>query len=207
MFVFLFNWFLVLVGLWTSWTKTKTLPNLRLPISSGGNKGGSRHRGRWQRMAAGAATADVESRAAAAVRVFNSQRHHSNSESDDTGIVLWARTRHARAWWPKIIHKRFRESPLAWQPYRASRIWGSRIWGHPGFKVWVSLIPFVNGYFVRMLGKGPFSFDISNSNCTRNLLRNILIISEGKAISQPCDISSMLWEKQSWGRSQKNWSR
>ena len=39
-------------------------------------------------MAAGAATADVESRAAAAVRVFNSQRHHSNSESDDTGIVL-----------------------------------------------------------------------------------------------------------------------
>ena len=57
------------------------------------------------------------------------------------------------------------------------------------------MIPFVNGYFVRMLGKGPFSFDISNSNCTRNLLRNILIISEGKAISQPCDISSMLWEK------------
>ena len=30
------SWFLVVVGLWISWTKPQTLPNLRLPISSGG---------------------------------------------------------------------------------------------------------------------------------------------------------------------------
>ena len=34
MFGFLYSRFLVLLGLWISWTKTQTLPNLRLPISS-----------------------------------------------------------------------------------------------------------------------------------------------------------------------------
>ena len=35
MFWFLYIWFLVIVGLWISWTKSQTLPNLRLPTSSG----------------------------------------------------------------------------------------------------------------------------------------------------------------------------
>ena len=35
MFGLLYSWFLVLLVIWISWTKTKTLPNLRLPISSG----------------------------------------------------------------------------------------------------------------------------------------------------------------------------
>ena len=34
MFGFLCNWFFVLIGLWISWTKTQTLPNLRPPTSS-----------------------------------------------------------------------------------------------------------------------------------------------------------------------------
>ena len=47
--------------------------------------------------------ADVEQRAAAAVRVFNNQ--FSNSESDDTGIVLWERkekkiTPYKPTYWP-----------------------------------------------------------------------------------------------------------
>ena len=33
--VLLVSWFLALVGLWISWTKTQTFPNLRPPISSG----------------------------------------------------------------------------------------------------------------------------------------------------------------------------
>ena len=35
--VFSQSWFFVLIGLWISWTKTQTLPNLRLPISSDSN--------------------------------------------------------------------------------------------------------------------------------------------------------------------------
>ena len=34
MFGFLFSWFLVLIGLWISWTKTQTLPNSRIPDTS-----------------------------------------------------------------------------------------------------------------------------------------------------------------------------
>ena len=35
MFGFLYSWLLVIVGLWISWTKNQTLPNLRLLIISG----------------------------------------------------------------------------------------------------------------------------------------------------------------------------